>query len=173
MTPLLVGLGLALLGLAFVLYPLLTATVAPRPSAAARARALRAAERDTASAQGSAIDALREVEFDRATGKLSDIDYEALKATYTREALAELRADDSTRAVDAITADDPAEAAVLRYRGTIGTRSCVAHGPRPEADALYCAECGRYLTGACAHCGAPVTELGARFCTECGESLAA
>jgi hypothetical protein len=32
----------------------------------------------------SAIDALREIEFDRATGKLSDDDYAALKTEYTR-----------------------------------------------------------------------------------------
>lgn len=39
-----------------------------------------------------AIDVLREIEFDRATGKLSDADYLALRTTYTPRALAELRA---------------------------------------------------------------------------------
>ena len=40
----------------------------------------------------SAIDALREIEFDRATGKLSDDDYASLKTEYTRTALVEMRA---------------------------------------------------------------------------------
>ena len=171
MIPLAIGTALAVLALAFVLLPLVTA--AAPPSAASRARLARKAERDVASAQGSAIDALREVEFDRATGKLSDSDYEALKATYTSQALAALRAHDSSDAVAALAAEDPAEAAVLRYRDAIGVGACPAHGPRPELDALYCSECGRYLAGKCTHCHAPVSEPGARFCTECGESLAA
>src|SRR5256886_13300021 len=40
-----------------------------------------------------ALRALKEIEFDRATGKLSDADYEALKAKDTVEALEALRAD--------------------------------------------------------------------------------
>ena len=174
MTPLLVGTALALAALAFVLYPLLVG--AAPPSSAARARAARSAERDVASAQGSAIDALREVEFDRATGKLSDADYEALRATYTRQAVADIRAGDSADALATLAAVDPAEAAILRYRDAIGAGgapACAVHGPRPELDAAYCSECGRYLVGKCSHCGAPVDGLGARFCAKCGESLAA
>src|SRR5713101_5035711 len=40
-----------------------------------------------------ALRALKEIEFDRATGKLADADYEALKNRYTAEALAALRAE--------------------------------------------------------------------------------
>src|SRR3989442_11196200 len=41
--------------------------------------------------QAVALRALKEIEFDRATGKLSDTDYEQLKAKYTEAALAALR----------------------------------------------------------------------------------
>ncbi len=62
-------------------------------SALRRCRAESVAKREGARAGSrSAIDALREIEFDRATGKLSDDDYAALKAEYTRTALVELRA---------------------------------------------------------------------------------
>src|SRR2546426_3583045 len=44
-----------------------------------------------------ALRALKEIEFDRATGKLSDTDYDALKAEYTAAALAALRAEAGTR----------------------------------------------------------------------------
>ena len=37
--------------------------------------------------QTVALRALKEIEFDRATGKLSDTDYDQLKAKYTQEAL--------------------------------------------------------------------------------------
>src|SRR5437773_11335802 len=46
---------------------------------------------DDMSAQAVALRALKEIEFDRATGKLSDTDYEQLKAKYTAEALAAMR----------------------------------------------------------------------------------
>jgi hypothetical protein len=66
-----------------------------------------------------AIDALREIEFDRATGKLSDSDYDSLKASYTERALTAMRAG-----------------------GNVVCESC---GPRPETDARFCSRCGRSL----------------------------
>lgn len=127
----------------------------------------------------SAVDALREIEFDRATGKLADEDYAALKATYTREALEELRAQRSATGVAAASApaaptDDPVEVALRAYRARRGEGavSCPEHGPRPEADAVFCAECGRYLAARCPHCGTACEEEGQRFCGACGHSLA-
>src|SRR6266404_3112044 len=46
---------------------------------------------DDMSPQTVALRALKEIEFDRATGKLSDTDYEHLKAKYTEQALIALR----------------------------------------------------------------------------------
>ena len=176
---LVVGAVLAVAALIYVLLPLFDA-VAPL-----RAR-LTGAPTGTPE---SAIDALREIEFDRATGKLSDDDYTSLKATYTRSALVELRsrrenvaaeAGSSARVVVSPTvggahaaADsaDAAEAAVLRYR-TI-RRSCDTCGPRPEPDPVFCSSCGKYLKGTCATCGAVVDAPASRFCANCGSSLAA
>jgi double zinc ribbon protein len=108
----------------------------------------------------SAIDALREIEFDRETGKLSEADYTALKAAYTERALAQMRAAE-TLALPAAAAP-PAAFPV-----------CTACGPRPQSDAIYCSRCGRYLAGACARCSSPVTEPAAQFCSACGQGLAA
>lgn len=160
MIALIAGTVLALAALTFVLYPLFS-DVRPRHANAYRV------EREPTPAQ-AAITALREVEFDRETGKLSDADYAKLKAEYTREALAALRAEDAASAgVD----DDEVEAAILKYRTHV--LSCPSCGPRPEPDAVYCSSCGRYLSGQCGACGAPVTEAGARFCGSCGSRLAA
>src|SRR5207247_9446047 len=46
---------------------------------------------DALGRQTVALRALKEIEFDRATGKLSDSDYEQLKAKYTHDALAAMR----------------------------------------------------------------------------------
>jgi hypothetical protein len=69
------------------------------------------------------------------------------------------------------TPGDAAEAAVLAYRERL--KRCSRCGPRPEPDAVYCSNCGLYLAGSCATCGAGVTEPGAAYCTSCGHALAA
>jgi hypothetical protein len=127
----------------------------------------------------SAVEALREIEFDRATGKLAEEDYTALKATYTREALAELRAQQPSPAQPArvpasATADDPVEVALRAYRARRtegGGLACPEHGPPAEPDAVFCATCGRFLAGHCPACGAVCDEPGQRFCAACGSAL--
>jgi hypothetical protein len=117
--------------------------------------------------QELAIAALREVEFDRATGKLSDADYAILRERYASQALAVMRAG----AANALESDDPAEAAVRAYRSAHPT--CGKCGIRPETDAIYCSNCGSYLPGKCASCGTAVTAAGVRYCIDCGTRLAA
>jgi hypothetical protein len=109
MTALLVGTALAVASLCFVLYPLLRADTprVPRPSAFRRR------------VTSPSVDALRELEFDRQTGKISDSDYDALKLRYTEQALAVMRAGD--------------------------TAVCEVCGPRPERDAEFCSKCGAAL----------------------------
>lgn len=161
MTALIIGTAIALIAVAFVLVPLFRDDVS-----VPRAGRIAAPERGT---DDDAVGALREIEFDRATGKLSDSDYAALKARYTAEALDAMRAAETGAATPDVP--DLAEEAILRYRKRAG--GCATCGPRPEPDALYCSTCGRYLPGRCTGCGATVNEPAARFCTTCGKTLAA
>ena len=161
MLALVIGTVLAALALVFVLYPLFAGVTRPPlhvPLSAGQA---------AGAAELEAVVALREIEFDRATGKLSDSDYGELHTRYTERALAAMRGGSAARIAD----DDPAEAAVRAYRARL--TQCGTCGPRPEPDALYCSNCGRYLPGACAHCGSSVSEPAAAFCMACGRHLAA
>jgi hypothetical protein len=186
--PLVLGTALALGALTLVLSPLLSGEAEVRAedekkaaTEAARIKAARAKRSGREEEQlDGAVAALREIEFDRETGKLSDSDYAELKTRYTREALAELRAADARDAVAApvvvaalspADAADPVEAAIRRAREN--QRSCGVCGPRPEPDATYCSSCGRYLPGACGKCGTNVDLVGSRFCSGCGDHLAA
>ena len=100
--------------------------------------------------RGIALLALKEIEFDRATGKLSDADYAALHARY---------------AAAAVAAMDAAPANVR----------CLRHGPRGAADARFCDVCGAGLVtdaGACGACGFAVP-ADAVFCPGCGQRVVA
>jgi len=101
---------------------------------------------------GRALIALKEIEFDRETGKLSDQDYEMLKERYGAEAL------------NALAAEEAAPPS-----GTPAQPSCPRCGPRPESDALFCSSCGRQLGAAefCSGCGARL-QPEALFCAGCG-----
>lgn len=152
---LLLGTALAVGALAFVLHPLFF----PPGDSVRRA----VSDGSDRAADDSAIVALREIEFDRATGKLSEQDYAELRRTYTERALRELR---SSASADRL---DPVEAAVRAYRRA--RRECPACGLRPEPDAIYCSTCGGFLDRACPDCGAPVTESAAAFCSTCGARI--
>ena len=162
--PLAVGTVLALGGLSLVLSPLLGDTTTPSATETASTR--RQSERDAAAnvAVNGAVAALREIEFDRETGKLSDADYALLKQRYTQAAIDEMRSAKSA------SAQDPVEAAIARAHAQ--QQSCDECGPRAEPDAAYCSNCGRYLAGCCANCGARVEVASSTFCSNCGEHLA-
>jgi hypothetical protein len=124
---------------------------------------------DDFSSRAVALRALREIEFDRATGKLSDADYEALQVKYTAEALAALRAEEGRVAASGLAVRSP------RPPSPLPRPSCPTHGLRPEPDAVFCSDCGRRLgtaPGYCGRCGSAL-ERDARYCNGCGTRVAA
>jgi hypothetical protein len=140
--------------------------------------------------KGVALGALKEIEFDRETGKLSDADYEFLKAKYTLVAVEALREEQgavsndiealiatkvrSLRSASATTSLDTPS--LLSSEPTISGSSpaCQACGPRPEPDAVFCSACGRHLAlgRPCDRCGAALLP-GSRFCAGCGRPVEA
>ena len=139
--------------------------------------------------RGVALTALKEIEFDRETGKLSEGDYEFLKAKYTAAALEALRLE-SVELGPAETSDDVEAMIAAKVRAlrsasapapsdlllpsASATRSCSSCGPRPEPDAVFCSNCGRPLPSrsACDRCGAAL-QPDSRFCEACGRQVAA
>jgi hypothetical protein len=169
MFELIIGILLAAGATYYVLLPIL------RPPVTAPVRAGAALDVDEGddpdddmSPQTVALRALKEIEFDRATGKLSDADYESLKAKYTGEALAALRGGGSP------TPGISKPRAAARSQST-KPPGCPVDGPRPEPDAVFCSSCGRRLGSApayCARCGTAL-EKDARYCDRCGARVAA
>jgi hypothetical protein len=137
--------------------------------------------------KGVALAALKEIEFDRETGKLSDADYESLKAKYTIAAVDALRGEQAglvsndiealiaakVRSLRSATAAPPLDTSAVPA-GLSPRPACDSCGPRAEPDALFCSSCGRRLAARhhCDRCGAGLMP-GSRFCEACGRPVAA
>ena len=105
-----------------------------------------------------ALAALKEIEFDRATGKLDDADYERMKAKYTAEALAAIREADAAAAPAPV---EPAVASVPTGAGAGGdaVEALVAAKRSARKGRKFCTECGAELEGK------------GKFCVECGVGM--
>jgi hypothetical protein len=126
--------------------------------------------------KGAALTALKEIEFDRATGKLSDADYEQLKTRYTAAAVEALRSEAASPSGDDVEAMIAGRVRSLRFAGasTSGAPECPTCGPRPEPDAAFCSSCGFRLAAPamCPRCTASLPP-DSRFCETCGVRVAA
>lgn len=137
---LLAGTVIALLAVALVLEPVL------RPVGAAAVLRPDSDDEDISPEQRRrdlSLAALKEIEFDHATGKLSDADYQRLYDRYAGEAVAAFKQED-------------------RGTGGRGGGIDVAATPsrRPPVP-RFCEECGAVLEGS------------GKFCSECGTRVAA
>ena len=137
--------------------------------------------------KGVALTALKEIEFDRETGKLSEQDYQLLKSKYTAAALEALREDSGATAPeqvsDGVESMVAARVRALRFasnstpsdapvQSASSAPVCSSCGPRPEPDAVFCSTCGRRLAVAagCAGCGG-VLPPDTTFCERCGRRV--
>jgi hypothetical protein len=165
---LVVGLALALLAVALVLEPALRSRPARAPDVdpdeptPAERRKLQA------------LAALKEIEFDRATGKLSDPDYARLRDRYTREALEAIRAAEEAGPMVGAAGGNgsgPAPAVQGSLAAAASGSAASSSGDDPIERIIakarekgrgrkYCVECGAQLVGS------------GRFCVECGAAAA-
>jgi cytochrome c-type biogenesis protein CcmI len=102
--------------------------------------------------RGLAVQGLRELEFDREMGKLSDADYESLHEALERRALTAMAALEKDRGAETARGKRPVR--------RIESARAVGGAPRSSGASInFCLECGtRALAGA-------------NFCGECGTTL--
>jgi hypothetical protein len=169
MVELLAGVVVAFVAVAAVLQPLIGGTAGRRDGGREPEVEFEEIE-ESASPKVQALLALKEIEFDHATGKLSDGDYEELKVKYSKQALEAIQVEEHGEAAAAETtaaADDAAEELVrMAAEGKLAV--CPSCGPRPEADAAFCSDCGKPLTRPEPKAEAPAA---GRFCEACGNRL--
>jgi hypothetical protein len=142
-------------------------------------------------------DALKDAEFDRETGKLTEEDYQAVRTRAMAEAAGVLRQLDhlTPEAEAALDAEIEAEVARLREgaaqpvapdlaaavdaeiaalaKRTVPPRyklACPDCGQPYQPGDAFCAACGASLADACPQCGA-LHRPGDAYCTRCGAPL--
>lgn len=175
MLELVTGIVVAVAVVALVIEPLFVRRARPDPAAGPADDLLVFEDpEESASPRVKALLALKEIEFDRATGKISDADYAALKRRYGRAALEAMDSGNGQPAAE--VGDDAVERAIADFKDR-GPRVCPDCGDRPEPAAVFCSSCGRALgephaRPRCWECGAEL-EADARFCGACGFALTA
>jgi membrane protease subunit (stomatin/prohibitin family) len=177
-----VGILLALVAVYYVLRPVLAPTRRMAAVEAAQAAEVLEDLEDDLSPRTVALRALKEIEFDRATGKLSDDDYQAMLTRYTKEAVEALRAAEApAAAAEAASGEASVEtAAVPVLAGANGgggnghapqSAVSVASGSAEDEVERLISEARQAARGGgrkyCSNCGA-LLEGSGRFCVECG-----
>lgn len=110
------------------------------------------------------LSALRDLDFDFRTGKVSEEDYTALRAQLVSEAATYIESEDSI-------ADEQIEAMIAARRTARShSQACSNCGNTVEADSHFCSQCGTAIAQGCPSCGKPVQD-GDYFCTTCGFTL--
>jgi hypothetical protein len=175
MLELVTGTVIALVVLALILEPLLRPHVAGVSAWAAAGDEGDFVElEELESPKVQALLALREIEFDRATGKLSETDYAQLKQQYSTSALKAIEAEEAlgtSQAPTPVGDGDEAEALIQRAKAHRPT-DCPTCSHPLVSGSLFCSNCGRSLAVAdasprCWVCGEDLV-AGAKFCNACG-----
>ncbi|MBI2865268.1 MAG: zinc ribbon domain-containing protein [Chloroflexi bacterium] len=130
----------------------------------------------------TALEAIRELEFDRAVGSLSDEDYVELKERYEKKAISVLK---NIREMDEVSGDGRSRQGGRNVRPDRAKREdwqavrevvCPECGTAIRPEARFCSVCGAERDvyedrrSACLECGEPY-EAGDVFCASCGARL--
>lgn len=129
----------------------------------------------------SILVALRDLDFDHATGKVADEDYGPQRAALMARGAAVLKQLDVAGVVDEASAIEQAIAARRKTAASAPARvaqpkpadgvACPGCGAPVQAGDRFCSGCGMSLNRTCAQCGTAVT-AGDRFCGKCGAPVA-
>jgi hypothetical protein len=111
--------------------------------------------------------ALRDLDFDYQTGKVTDSDYGTLRSRLVAEAASSLMAEDENRQAADAQVERPVPA---NRKHSGGHNRCPQCGTRVEREHRFCARCGTSLLTTCESCGSALSVQDS-FCSACGEPV--
>lgn len=120
-------------------------------------------------------EAINDLDFEKAAGKVSETDYTHARDDYlsqVAEVMAELDALAPEKSVSKKrSAKSPVPEDSETTREAAARRACASCGATSPLEARFCVQCGLPLAAGCASCGHELPEE-ARFCPGCGEKTA-
>jgi len=143
---------IALIAFGLALYPLFR----QEPWAFALGARLDSNLENLLSAREATYSAIKDLESDHAQGKLSDVDYQTLRAKY------------EAKAISILQELDLLETGLAKTPSVTATNGqCAQCGEAFAARDKFCRRCGARLAALCPSCGEP-SKVGTKFCARCG-----
>jgi hypothetical protein len=110
------------------------------------------------------LSAIRDLDFDFSTGKVTEDDYSTLRAQLVAEAALHIQPEKSVE-------DDQLEAMISARKTSLSKGLDCSHcGKKITAGSRYCSQCGTAMAKTCPSCSKQVQD-GDQFCTTCGAKL--
>jgi RNA polymerase subunit RPABC4/transcription elongation factor Spt4 len=159
---LLATLGALVVG--FVLYPVFAEERRGALGESAEALALR----DLEDKKARLYTAIKDLDFEKAAGKVSNEDYESARSDYLAQT-AEVLAEIDRLGVETKTPKSEPKAE-SETSETVGNRVCSSCGETSREGAKFCIACGQAFEHACSQCGEALPPE-AKFCPECGRGI--
>ena len=155
----------------FVLYPVFTAAPATAPSELDESDL---ALSDLSDKKAMLYEAIQDLDFEKAAGKVSDTDYETARNHYLARVSAVMEKVDALapqkqKPTKATKATKKAAKRKQKPKGEVACESCGEANPKGSN---FCLECGKPMAATCASCGDSLPAK-ARFCNACGEKVTA
>ncbi len=168
---------------AFVLYPVFTEATAGAPAEFDEAELALADLRDK---KAMLYEVIQELDFEKASGKVSDGDYESTRNNYLAQVAAVMEKLDALAAPEKAPdqpsqPDQPQKTASTKTKKPAkrqprqeseDARACASCGELNPKESNFCQECGKPFALTCASCGESHPAK-ARFCNACGEKVSA
>ena len=153
---------------AFVLYPVFTAVPATGPSKLDESEL---ALSELSDKKAMLYEAIHDLDFEQAAGKVSDTDYETARNDYLARVSAVMKAMDAL-APQEQKRTKPAKKAARQKQKQELELECESCGEGNPKGSNFCLECGKPFAARCASCGENLAAK-ARFCNACGEKVTA
>ncbi len=157
---------------AFVLYPVFTEATAGAPTAFHETDVALSDLRDK---KAMLYDAIQDLDFEKAAGKVSDSDYENARSDYLAQVAVVLEKLDALAPPDTEPEPTSTEKTPTKKRTAQETKDsleCASCGELNPKASNFCIQCGNPFAAACASCGESLHHK-ARFCNACGEKVSA
>lgn len=113
---------------------------------------------DLSEKKAQLLESIKDLDFEKESGKVSDADYEAARNDYMTQVAELIARIDEVAPVAAAPASAPTAPA---------GPACASCGTANPETAKFCIECGTPMSTACGQCGESLKPT-AKFCSECG-----